>query len=264
MENNHIAKVVLDAGHGGSNPGAVYKGRREKDDVLKLTLAIGEILRDNGVDVVYTRTDDTFDSPLQKANIANASGADFFVSVHRNSSPMPNQYTGIETLVYEDEGASADLAKNINEQVEEIGWKDLGVNERKDLIVLRRTNMPAALVEAGFINTEADNEKFDKEFSELANAIAAGILETVDDLKASDTKMDVYRVQVGLYRSLGNAKYQLNRAMEDGYEGIIAPFRQFHAVKLGAFETLDEAVKLEKELKQKGYDTLVVMDNQTM
>ncbi len=259
-----MAKVVLDAGHGGSNPGAVYKGRREKDDVLKLTLAIGEILRDNGVDVVYTRTDDIFDSPLQKANIANASGADLFVSIHRNSSPMPNQYTGIETLVYEDEGVSAELAKNINEQVKEIGWKDLGVNERKDLIVLRRTNMPAALVEAGFINTDADNEKFDAEFSELANTIATGILETANDLKASEKQTDTYRVQVGLYRSAGNARYQLNRAMEDGYEGMITPFREFHAVRLGAFETVDDAAKLERELKQKGYDTLIVMDSQNM
>lgn len=257
-----MAKVVLDAGHGGSNPGAVYKGRREKDDVLKLTLAIGEILRDNGVDVVYTRTDDRFDSPLQKANIANASGADLFVSLHRNSSPMPDQYSGIETLVYEDEGTAAELARNINQQVSEIGWNDLGVNERKDLIVLRRTNMPSALVEAGFINTDADNEKFDQDFNELANAIATGILETVDKLNASGKQNDTYRVQIGLYRSPGNARYQLNRAMEDGYEGMITPFREFQAVRLGAFETLDEAAKLEKELRRKGYDTLIVMDSE--
>ncbi len=257
-----MAKVVLDAGHGGSNPGAVYKGRREKDDVLKLTLAIGEILRDNGIDVVYTRTDDRFDSPLQKANIANASGADLFVSLHRNSSPMPDQYSGIETLVYENEGRSAELARNINQQVSDIGWKDLGVNERKDLIVLRRTNMPAVLVEAGFINTDADNEKFDQDFNELANAIATGILETVDQINASEKTNDTYRVQIGLYRSLGNARYQLRRAMEDGYEGMITPFREFHAVRLGAFETLDEAIKLERELKQKGYDTLIVMDDE--
>ncbi|MGN0466418.1 MAG: N-acetylmuramoyl-L-alanine amidase [Lachnospiraceae bacterium] len=257
-----MAKVVLDAGHGGSNPGAVYKGRREKDDVLRLTLAIGEILRDNGIDVVYTRTDDRFDSPLQKANIANASGADLFVSLHRNSSPMPNQYTGIETLVYEDEGTTAELAKNINNQTKEIGWNDLGVNERKDLIVLRRTNMPSVLVEAGFINTDTDNEKFDQDFSDLANAIATGILDTVNELNALNKQTDTYRVQIGLYRSQNNARYQLNRAMEDGYEGMITPFREFYAVRLGAFDTLDDAVKLERELKMKGYDTLIIMDSE--
>ena len=62
-----MALVVLDAGHGGENPGAVYNGRREKDDALALTLAIGQILENNGVDVYYTRETDVFEPPLQKA-----------------------------------------------------------------------------------------------------------------------------------------------------------------------------------------------------
>ena len=49
---------MLDAGHGGRDPGAVYRGRQEKDDTLALTLAVGEILQDRGVDVLYTRTTD--------------------------------------------------------------------------------------------------------------------------------------------------------------------------------------------------------------
>lgn len=53
-------KIVLDAGHGGEDPGAVYKDRKEKDDNLKLALAVGRILEDNGVDVVYTRTTDVY------------------------------------------------------------------------------------------------------------------------------------------------------------------------------------------------------------
>ena len=51
-------KIVLDAGHGGTDPGAVYNGRNEKDDNLALAQAVGKILEDNGVDVVYTRTED--------------------------------------------------------------------------------------------------------------------------------------------------------------------------------------------------------------
>ena len=95
-----MALVVIDPGHGGSNPGAVYMGRQEKDDVLALSLAVGQILEDNGVPVYYTRTTDIYESPTQKALEGNAAGADYFVSIHRNSSPYPNQYTGIETLVY--------------------------------------------------------------------------------------------------------------------------------------------------------------------
>ena len=76
-------KIVLDAGHGGEDPGAVYKDRKEKDDNLKLTLAVGKILEENGVDVVYTRTTDIYQTPFEKAKAANEAGADFFISFHR-------------------------------------------------------------------------------------------------------------------------------------------------------------------------------------
>ena len=62
-------KIVLDAGHGGEDPGAVYKDRKEKDDNLKLTLAVGKILEENGVDVVYTRTTDVYQTPLKKRKL---------------------------------------------------------------------------------------------------------------------------------------------------------------------------------------------------
>lgn len=110
---------------------------------------------------------------------ANASGADYFVSIHRNSSPYPNQYTGIESLVYNLYGEAAILADNINLQLERIGFLNQGVNERRNLVVLNRTRMPAVLVEVGFINTDADNVFFDENFDEIAGAIAEGILITL-------------------------------------------------------------------------------------
>lgn len=174
-----MAKVVLDAGHGGVNPGATYNGRRESDDALALVLAVGEILENNGVEVVYTRTTDVYESPYQKAMEGNESGADYFVSIHRNSSPYPNQYNGVESLVYSRYGAAAALAANINEQLEQVGFLNLGVNERPNLVVLNRTQMPAVLVEVGFINTDADNQLLDERFEETAQAIADGILQTI-------------------------------------------------------------------------------------
>ena len=174
-----MALVVMDAGHGGSNPGATYNGRQEKDDALALALAVGRILEQNGVDVYYTRTTDIYESPYQKAMEGNALGADYFVSIHRNSSPYPNQYTGIETLVYNRYGEAARLARNINDQLVQVGYEDQGVNERTNLVVLNRTEMPSVLVEVGFINPDADNQLFDERFDETANAIAQGILETI-------------------------------------------------------------------------------------
>ena len=180
-------RIALDAGHGGSDPGAVYKGRQEKDDTLDLTLAVGDILKKNGIDVYYTRTTDEYETPFKKATDANNSGADLFVSIHRNSSENPNQYSGVETLVYSDTGLKAEVARNINNQLEDAGFKNLGVEEQKNLVVLKRTKMPAVLVEAGFINNDKDNYLFDEEFDSIAQAIADGILESIPSGRPGNT-----------------------------------------------------------------------------
>lgn len=171
-----MATVILDAGHGGSDFGATYLGRMEKDDNLRLTMAVGSILQDAGVNVLYTRTSDVYETPARKAADGNVSNADYFISIHRNSSPYPNQYTGIESLVYNRYGTAADMAGNINRQLERAGFVNQGVNERQNLAILRRTNMPAVLLEVGFINTDRDNAIYDSRFQEIAKAIADGIL----------------------------------------------------------------------------------------
>ena len=171
--------IVLDAGHGGWDNGAVHEGRAEKDDNLALTLAVGNILQNAGVNVVYTRTQDIYETPYRKAQEANLSGADYFISIHRNSSPYPNTYSGVESLVYSDEGIASIIARNINRQLSYLGFRNIGVSERPNLIVLNSTQMPAVLVEVGFINTDADNALFVLEFDAIAVAIAYGILESI-------------------------------------------------------------------------------------
>ena len=173
--------IMLDAGHGGRDPGAVYNGRREKDDTLSLTLAIGELLQERGIDVLYTRTTDIYESPYQKALEANAAGADFFLSIHRNSYPTDNTVSGVESLVYNKSGLKYTMAQNINEGLEALGFINLGVKERPGLVVLRRTQMPAVLVEVGFINSDTDNRLFDDNFDDIALAIAEGILDTLEE-----------------------------------------------------------------------------------
>lgn len=108
--------IVIDPGHGGSDPGAVYNGRQEKDDVLRLGKAVGALLEARGVDVVYTREGDVYETPFKKAQDGNSAGADYFVSIHRNSSEYPNQYSGAEVLVYSDSGIRRELADNILEE----------------------------------------------------------------------------------------------------------------------------------------------------
>lgn len=167
--------IVLDAGHGGSDPGATYNGRQEKDDSLKLTMEVGRILSNNGYNVIYTRTTDEYNTPFEKATIGNAENADLFVSIHRNSAPIADMFKGIQTLVYRDEGIKSNIARNINRNLVELGFDDQGVIERPNLVVLKRTKMPAVLVEAGFINSSVDNMIFDNQFNAVAEAIARGI-----------------------------------------------------------------------------------------
>ncbi|MCR5835349.1 MAG: N-acetylmuramoyl-L-alanine amidase [Lachnospiraceae bacterium] len=116
--------IVLDAGHGGSDSGAVYNGRQEKDDSLRLTMEMGKILSNNGYNMIYTRTNDEYDTPFEKATIANDENADLFVSIHRNSSPVADMFNGIQTLVYSNNGIRANLARNINQNLVQLGFKN--------------------------------------------------------------------------------------------------------------------------------------------
>lgn len=248
--------VVIDAGHGGSDFGATYKGRMEKDDNLNLALAVGEILRQNGVNVYYTRTTDVYNTPFEKAVMANNSGADFFVSLHRNSVPEDNTSSGVETLVYNDAGIKAEMARNINANLAKLGFGNRGVIERPNLVVLKRTKMPAVLVETGFINNDKDNELFDSEFDNIVQAIADGILETIRE-NQSVSEHELYRVQVGAYRDRSYANRLVEQLQREGYPAFLILDNGLYKVQVGAFENMDNAVKMEQRLRQDGYNTFI-------
>ena len=248
-------KIMLDAGHGGEDPGAVSGGRQEKDDTLRLTLAVGDLLKNRGVDVEYTRTTDVYQTPFQKATIANQSGADYFISFHRNSSPTPNQYTGVETLIYNKSGIKYDMAKNIGGALGEVGFQDLGVKERPGLVVLRRTTMPAVLIEAGFLNTDQDNRMFDEKFDEIAQAIASAILGTLGEEDVEGPTY--YRVQAGAFTKRQNADQLLYELLDQGYPAFLLNEDGYYKVQVGAYLQLGNAIAMEQKLRDAGYSTMI-------
>lgn len=268
-----MAKIVVDAGHGGSDFGAVFRGRQEKDDNLRLALAVGRILENNGQEVVYTRTGDIYQTPSQKAAIANGAGADYFVSIHRNSSPMPGQYSGAESLVYQNSGIPAEMAENINSGLERAGFQNIGVSERPGLAVLRRTRMPAVLVEAGFINNENDNRIFDEEFDEIAQGIADGLLQTVREngsaqemtggntdvaFRKEEEKWEAYEVQPG--EKDIDYDVQIRQGQEESYsdqDGESVTYR----VQTGAFLEPQNAEAMLYRLQQEGFFAYVVWED---
>lgn len=248
--------IVLDAGHGGYDNGASYQGRKEKDEVLRLTMAVGERLEQAGYDVSYTRTTDVYNSPYEKAQIANATGADYFVSFHRNSSPNPNTYKGVQTLVYQENQVVDDIANAVNSNLEEVGFKNLGIDERPGLVVLRRTQMPAVLLEVGFINTDEDNQLFDQKFDQIADAIADGIEEGIQEARGETERK--YAVQVGLFQYFSNAQYLQQQLSDMGYTVQVKKEGPFYAVLVGEETSLEDAVGLQANLREMGYDTLIV------
>lgn len=250
-------KIMLDPGHGGTDPGAVYEGRQEKDDALRLATAVGEILRKNGYDVEFTRTSDVYDTPFEKATKTNNAGADLFVSFHRNSAPTANQYSGVQSLVYDDSGLKSQLARNINANLTKIGFEDKGVVERPNLVVLKRTKMPAVLIEAGFINSDSDNKLFDEKFYEIANAIACAIMETLENYDTKDADGNTYTVQVGAFRNRQLANNMAYKLRQQGYPAAVIFENGLYKVQVGVFDDIDNAAMMEMNLRNVGYNTFI-------
>lgn len=288
--------IALDAGHGGSDPGAVYFDRQEKNDNLKLAMAVGELLQDAGVKVFYTREEDIYETPFKKAMDANNEGADYFVSFHRNSSENPNAASGAQVLIYNKGGKKEELAENILDNLVGAGFNNLGIVERPNLVVLKRTNMPAVLIETGFINNTTDNELYDDKFDIIAKGIAEGILRTAgysgltDTMEAPESRLyeerhledklyrtdpydglyegesserkqcvcdKMYRVQVGAFRKKENADRLLAPLLDMNYPAFIIYQDGLYKVQVGAFRKLDNAVAMEKELRRCNYNTYI-------
>lgn len=170
-------RIVIDPGHGGSDPGAVGpNGFREAHVNLAVALKVAEKLRKAGVEVKLTRTSDVFIDLQPRCDIANSFGADYFVSIHCNSAGTP-EAKGTETYCYKFGGQGEILAKAIQtELIAATGRANRGV-KTANYYVLRRTNMPAVLTELAFIsNPEEERLLGSPDYQEkCATAIARGI-----------------------------------------------------------------------------------------
>ncbi len=178
--------ICLDPGHGGTDPGAVLGDRLEKDDNLRLALAVRDKLESAGrqdLTVLLTRADDTPLELQDRVDIANKADATLFISLHRNSGGGQGFETWISAQAEKHESR---LATYIQKKITAIeGVKDRGVrsgtagNPAASYTVVGRTNMPACLVEVGFLDSETDNILLDSQFDAFAQAIADGILQMV-------------------------------------------------------------------------------------
>jgi N-acetylmuramoyl-L-alanine amidase len=175
-------RVVIDPGHGGPDPGAVgIGGLRETDVVLDVSLQLARLLQARGVDVVLTRTSEVDVDLPPRVSLANASNADAFVSIHANALSMSRpDVNGIETFYFQGGSSrSRTLAAALQQQMLAIspGSPDRGVRTAR-FFVIRRTVMPSALVEMGFVTGSLDSRRLaDPSFRRrMAIALATGML----------------------------------------------------------------------------------------
>ena len=220
-----MARICFDYGHGGSDPGAVYKGRKEADDNLKLGLAVAKEVRRHGVIVDETRTTDKTMSLDERSSMENKKDYDLFISFHRNAF-KPEQANGVETYTYINQTAKAkSLADKIQTSLVNVGFANRGV-KKANFHVLRKTKAPAVLVEIGFIDNSKDNEIFDSKFNEITKAISKSILSQlgIKYVESSHSVSDgqtLYRVMAGSYSVRGNAEKQVDRLKKSGFDATI-------------------------------------------
>ena len=173
-------KVVIDPGHGGPDPGAVgINDLRETDVVLDVALQVAQLLQAKGVQVLMTRTSEVDVDLPPRAALANSSGADLFLSIHANALTMARpDVNGIETFYFESPRARA-LAQAVQDQVLAVspGSPDRGARTAR-FYVIRRTVMPSALVEMGFVTGDLDSPRLADAAHRrrLALAISRGLL----------------------------------------------------------------------------------------
>lgn len=182
--------VVIDPGHGGYEPGAIYKNLIEKNINLDIALKLNELLRENNVNTYIIREDDSYVGIYERAYIANKLNASLFLSIHNNAL-NDTSYDGTMTLY----SINAKESKKFNSLefanilqkglVNDIDTKDRLVRERNDLVVLRLTEMPSALVEVAFLTNASDRAKLqNEEFKQkAAQSICNSIMKSLQKVE---------------------------------------------------------------------------------
>lgn len=211
-----MPKVFLSAGHGGNDPGAVANGLYEKTINLNVLLSCKSELERHGVKVVCSRTKDENDPVDQEVKEANDSSADIAVSFHTNAGGGD----GFEAYYYETSEKGKKLANLCEKRIKDLGQNSRGLKVGNHLRFIKGTKMPSVLIESFFIDNKSDKSIGDTlaEQSALGVAYAKAILDYFG-IAYKDCK--IYRVQVGAYRDVDNAKTTMNALRKAGFDSII-------------------------------------------
>lgn len=280
--------VIIDPGHGGNDPGNLRKNKAyldEKDLNLKIAMQLGYYIDSllTGVDIIYTRTSDIYVSPDQRAMIANDNNADYFISIHCNYNKT-SSIRGTEVHIHNKKcKTSYEFAKVIDNQFKNRalrhsrGIKTYSDRGNHNLLVVKDTQMPAVLIECGFMSNTYEEIYLNTEYGQaiIASAIfrafrdfsgakskpkkQSGEEEKQDDAEKDFTQY--YRVQImasGKPVSLESKEFNTLKMKvyeQIGTEGT--PFRYKYFV--GKSDTFEAAEKIRKKVIKKGFkDAFIV------
>jgi N-acetylmuramoyl-L-alanine amidase len=218
-----MAKVFLGVGHGGSDPGAVANGVKEKDLNLSIALACRDVLEKHGVSVKMSRVKDENDPLSEEIRECNAFSPDLAIDIHNNAGGGD----GAEVFYHHGGGKGKTLAENILAEIVKVGQNSRGAKVRKNSQgkdyygFIRETSCPAVIVECAFVDNAKDLQILSTESKRQAvgEAIAKGVLSTLG--VPIQAKNSLYRVQVGAYLLRSNAEDMQKKIKAVGFDAFI-------------------------------------------
>lgn len=211
-------KWYLDFGHGGKDSGAVSANKtKESDTVLKIGMLIKNNLEKNNEKVITTREKDLYYSLDYRTSKANKENCDYFVSIHMNSATNKTA-KGVEVWVYDEKSKLYTLSKDICSNLSKtINTPNRGVKISKSFSVLRKTKMPALLIEIDFISNSSVEAslKSDKYIKDISDSISKSLLAFVNKSIVDDGIF--YRVCICEFKDKNDAIQLKNTAISKGF-----------------------------------------------
>ncbi len=265
-----MVKIFIDAGHGGTDPGAVANGLREKDLTLKIALKTRDILNSEyeGHSLMLSRTTDQSLTLTQRTNMANSWGANYLLSIHINAGGG----TGFESFIYNGSYSGKTETNRLrsiihDEIVNQTGFRDRGKKE-KNLHMLRESRMQATLTESGFIDNSTDAEKLksDAFLTRIARGHALGLAKAFGLKRKSGSDSGsgsgtYYRVVTGSFTSKAYADARVNELKAKGFDSFIETYTKdgqtYYRVITGSFQDRTNAEKRVQELSAAGFESFI-------
>lgn len=179
-------RIVLDPGHGGNDPGAIWGDIYEKEITLQITEKLKQSLEELGAAVFTTRDSDTYVDLKDRVYIAQAKEADLFISIHLNFLDEDTTVSGIETYCTETANKNSPLLAEAihNNLIRETDARDREVRTDSNLYVVRENTTPSCLVETGFLSSETERPLLlsDDYQDKLVSGICNGVIEYLSKL----------------------------------------------------------------------------------